>query len=173
MPKQQSLILFPHYRNLLATVMIIFYGVIMSFQAQAETSDEYTELDWKDLIPKNWHPPLIEPDPTEHHHVDKKSLLTTLQEQKIKLAGYMLPVKFTSNKVSEFVLMPFLKHHVKAHYHHAPNQMIYVVLAQPLEVSNPYLPVWVFGQIRLESVDTDAGHTGYSLRQATTESYIY
>ncbi len=172
MPTKKTPVLFPHYRNLLAATLILFCGQIMSFQAQAEIGKEYTELDWKDLIPENWQPPLIEPDPTEHH-VDKKSLVTKLQEQKIRLPGYMLPVKFTSNMVSEFILMPFLKHQVKTHYHHEPNQMIYVVLAEPIEVSNPYLPVWTSGQIHLESVDTDAGHTGYTLRQAIAEAYIY
>jgi len=172
MPTKKTPVLFPHYRSLLATILILFCGQIMSFQAQAEISKEYTAPDWKDLIPETWQPPLIEPDSTEYH-VDKKSLATKLQRQQIKLPGYMVPVKFTSNMVSEFILMPFLKHQVRTHYHHEPNQLVYVVLAEPLEVNNPYLPVWASGQIRLESVDTDAGHTGYTLRQAIAETYIY
>ena len=85
----------------------------------------------------------------------------------------MVPVKFSSNLVSEFILMPFLKFHVKAHIHHTPNQMIYVKLSQPLEVTNPYSPIWASGQLLLKSVDTSEGHTGYTLIKAITEEYLY
>ncbi len=116
---------------------------------------------------------MIDPDPSEHHHVDKESLASNLDKKNIKLAGYMLPIKFTSNVVSEFILMPYLKHQVKTHAHHEPNQMIYVKLSQPLEVTNPYSPIWASGRLVLESVDTPEGHTGYTLEKATTEEYLY
>ena len=156
-----------------ALAIFILFSFTLSSQAQTKTSEEYSVIDWKDLVPASWHRPLIDPDPSEQHHVDRKSLTLKLDKQNIKLAGYMLPIKFTSNVVSEFVLMPFLKHHVKAHVHHEPNQMIYVKLSQPLEVTNPYLPVWVSGQLSLESVDTSEGHTGYTLKKATIEEYLY
>lgn len=159
------------YINALA--MFILFSFTVSFQVKAETSEEYSIIDWKDLVPASWHRPLIDPDPTKHHHVDKKSLESKLDKQNIKLAGYMLPIKFISNVVSEFILMPYLKHHVKAHVHHEPNQMIYVKLSQPLEVTNPYSPIWVSGQLLLESVDTPEGHTGYTLKKSTTEEYSY
>lgn len=141
--------------------------------AQAETSEEYSIIDWKDLVPASWHRPLIDPDPSEHHPIAKESLALKLDKQNIKLAGYMLPIKFTSNVVSEFILMPYLKHHVKTHAHHEPNQMIYVKLVQPLKVTNPYLPIWASGQLVLEPVDTYEGHTGYTLKKAITEEYLY
>ncbi|NOR81725.1 MAG: DUF3299 domain-containing protein, partial [Methyloprofundus sp.] len=49
----------------------------------------------------------------------------------------------------------------------------YVKLSQPLKVTNPYLPIWVSGQLVLETVDTDEGHTGYTLNKAITEEYLY
>ena len=159
------------YINVL-TIFILF-SLTMSFQVKAETGEEYTVIDWKDLVPASWRRPLIDPDPTEHHQVDTRSLASTLDEKNIKLAGYMLPVKFTSNVVSEFILMPYLKHHVKTHAHHEPNQMIYVKLYQPLEVTNPYSPIWASGQLVLKSVDTPEGHAGYTLKKATTEEYLY
>ena len=161
------------FRYTYAVTMIILFGFTVSSLAQAETSEEYSIIDWKDLVPANWHRPLIDPDPTEQHHVDKKSLVIKLDRQNIKLAGFMLPVKFRSNVVSEFILMPYLKHHVKTHAHHEPNQMIYVKLSQPLEVTNPYAPIFAAGQLLLESVDTPEGHTGYTLNEATTEEYLY
>ena len=156
-----------------ALTIFILFSFTMSSLAKAETGEEYSVIDWKDLVPASWRRPMIDPDPTEHHHVDERSLASKLDKQNIKLAGYMLPVKFTSNAVSEFILMPYLKHHVKTHAHHEPNQMIYVKLSQPLEVSNPYSPIWVSGQLVLESVDTPEGHTGYTLKKASTEEYLY
>jgi len=129
---------------------------------QVKASEKYTVIDWKDLVPAGWRRPQIDPDPSEHHHVNTRSLASKLDKQNIKLAGYMLPVKFTSNVGSEFILMPYLKHHVKTHAHHEPNQMIYVKLSKPLEVSNPYSPIWASGQLVLKSVDTLEGHTGYT-----------
>ncbi len=161
------------FRYINALNMFIFFSFTMSFQVKAETSEEYSVIEWKDLVPASWRRPLIDPDPTKHHHVDERSLASKLDKQYIKLAGYMLPVKFTSNVVSEFILMPYLKHHVKIHAHHEPNQMIYVKLSQPLEVSNPYSPVWVSGQLVLKSVDTSEGHTGYTLQKASIEEYLY
>ena len=161
------------FRVINASVIFILFCFTLSSQAQAGTSAKYSVIDWKDLVPTNWSRPLIDPDPSKHLHVDKRSLALKLDKQNIKLAGYMLPVKFTSNIVSEFVLMPFLKFHVKAHVHHEPNQMIYVKLVQPLAVTNPYSPVWVSGQLSLESVDTPEGHTGYTLNKAITKKYLY
>ena len=159
------------YINVLTLFLLLSFT--MSSLVQAETSEEYLIIDWKDLVPASWQRPLIDPDPSKNHHVDKKSLASNLDKKNIKLAGFMLPIKYTSNMVSEFILMPFLKHHVKNHVHHDPNQMIYVKLSQPLEVTNPFSPVWASGQLVLESVDTPEGHTGYTLKSATTEEYLY
>ncbi|NRB38105.1 MAG: DUF3299 domain-containing protein [Pseudomonadales bacterium] len=153
--------------------MAMFFSVILSFGVQANESGKYTELDWPDLVPADWQPDIIQPDPSEEHHVDKKSLVAKLQNKTVKLPGFMRPVKFSGRSVSEFVLVPFLDHHVKVHVHHEPNQMIYVFLAKPLEVTNPFQPIWVSGEMKLESVETDEGHTGYTLHNAKTESYIY
>jgi len=162
------------FRYINALTLFMLFGLTMGSLAQAETSEEYSIIDWKDLVPVSWRRPLIDPDPSQHQHVDKKSLASNLDKKNIKLAGYMLPVKFTSNRVSEFILMPYLKHHVKTHAHHEPNQMIYVKLSQPLEVvTNPYLPIWASGQLVLKSVHTPEGHTGYTLKKAKTEEYVY
>lgn len=146
---------------------------MLNFQVQAEPIDTYTELEWVDLVPRDWEPPILQPDPTEDPHVDPKSLVAVVHQQDIKLPGFMQPVKFSGNSVSEFVLVPFLKHHVKTHRHHAPNQMIYVTLAQPLTVTNAYQPIWVSGKMLLKSVDTEEGLTGYTLENAMVEAYIY
>ena len=138
-------------------------------------STAYMELDWKDLVPASWQPPIIDPDPSKHeaHVVDKAALVSTLQNQNIKLPGFMKPIVFEENRVSEFLFVPFLQHHVKQHIHHHANQMVYVSLAKPLTVENPYQPLWVMGEVVLESVETDEGPSGYKIINAVTEEYVY
>jgi hypothetical protein len=161
------------FRHIYAVTIFVLFSFTVNSLAQEETSEVYSVIDWKDLVPASWHRPLIDPDPTEHRHVDRESLASNLDKKDIKMAGYMLPIKFSSNRVSEFILMPYLKHHVEVHVHHEPNQMIYVELSQPLEVTNPYAPIWVSGRLMLESIDTPEGHTGYTLKKATAEEYLY
>lgn len=137
--------------------------------------EAYVETEWKDLLPDNWHPPLILPSPAEDHKhaVDDGSLVEALDSQYIRIAGYMQPLTVVDNKVSHFLLMPFLEHHVQVHIHHEPNQIIFVELTQPLAIENPFQPFWVNGEMLLESSETDHGHAGYKLINATAEVYIY
>jgi hypothetical protein len=51
--------------------------------------------------------------------------------------------------------------------------MVYIFLTEPVQVSNPFLPIWATGEIYLQSTETDKGHTGYSLKSASMEPYIY
>ncbi len=139
------------------------------------------ELDWKDLVPASWRPPIIQPDPSEHdaHVVDKASLVSELQNKSVKLPGFMVPIVFEENHVSEFLLVPFLEHHAKTpgdscrHIHHDANQMVYVSLAKSLAIEDPYQPLWVTGNIIIETVETDFGSSGYRIINAVTAEYVY
>lgn len=163
-------------RVLFATFFIVLFGFFSHAQASEKDADSYTTLAWAELIPENWDRPIILPDPSNedtHHHVDKASLVKALAKQNIKIPGYMVPVKFEKNVVSEFILVPFLEHHVRAHIHHDPNQMVYVYLEQALAIENPYTPLWVRGNMRLQSVETDEGPSGYIIKRASIEPYIF
>ena len=105
--------------------------------------------------------------------MDPASLAVELQNQQVKLPGFIKPIVFEQNHVSEFLLIPFLEHHVKQHLHLHANQMVYVSLAEPLVVENPYQALWVMGEMVLESVDTDEGPTGYRINNAVTAVVEY
>jgi hypothetical protein len=85
-------------------------------------------LDWKDLVSPTWEPPLILPalDDDGHVAIDPASLVSELDNTSVKLPGYLVPFKFTGNEVTEFLLIPFLEHHVPLHMHHEANQMVAV-----------------------------------------------
>ena len=127
------------------------------------------------LVPENWEPPLIAPayDRQDSGGVDRNSLVSDLRERNVRLPGFMKPQVYEGNRVYEFLLVPFLQHHVKQHAHLEPNQMVYVTLAEPLAVENPFDPIWVEGTLTLETVATDEGPAGYSMNNATAERYEY
>lgn len=156
-------------------LLTLAYLVSSTMVATAE-GESYRELDWKDLVPADWKPPIILPAPPEegeHHPVDPASLVQSLDGQAIVLPGFMIPMVFEQNVVSEFLMVPFLEQHIRSHIHHDPNQMLYVYLDPPVAIHNPYAPLVVKGKLLVESVETDEGPTGYSVKAAVIEPYSY
>lgn len=165
--------LFRQFLNVFVTTALTAL-VMAPIALAAETNSAYKELEWQDLVPEHWQPAIIQPAPDEvHHHIDKASLVSKLQHKLVKLPGFMIPVDFIENRVSGFLLVPFLEHHVIAHIHHDANQMVYVALNVPLVVENPYQPLWVTGEILLEPTHTEEGSAGYKITHATAEIYRY
>ena len=157
--------------TLLALLVLSTPTMVMADQTNSDGS-----LEWDELVPNDWEPPLILPAPPEdgtNPVVDSASLVKELDERKVSIAGFMVPIKFESNVVSEFLLVPFLDQHVQGHVHHDSNQMIYVYLQEPRAIQNPYIPVLVKGEMKVRSVDTDEGPTGYVIEQGLMEDYTY
>jgi len=42
------------FRYINALTIFILFSFTMSVQVKAETSEEYTVIDWKDLVPASW-----------------------------------------------------------------------------------------------------------------------
>jgi len=72
----------------------------------------YRVLEWKDLVPDGWEPPLVSRayDEVSDDDVDETSVVKGLDRQLAALPGYMKPVVYEGNQVSEFLLVPFLPH---------------------------------------------------------------
>jgi hypothetical protein len=158
--------------------LVVFAVLTLPMPAMviAEQTSPYDALEWNELVPHDWQPPLILPAPPEdgsHPVVDSASLVKELEEEKVSIAGFMVPTKFDSNVVSEFVLVPFLEQHVQGHMHHDSNQMVYVYLQEPRAIQSPYTPILVKGEMKVRSVDTDEGPTGYVIEQGLMEDYTY
>lgn len=153
-----------------------FSVLSMPITVTAEQVSPYATLEWGELVPGDWQPPLILPAPPEdgsYPAVDRASLVQKLEGKKVSIAGFMIPTKFDSNIVSEFLLVPFLEQHVQGHVHRDSNQMAYVYLQEPRAVQNPYAPVLVMGEVKVKSVDTDEGLAGYVIEQGLMEDYTY
>lgn len=151
-------------------LLCVFYSPFIS------AADIFHSIEWNELQAKDWYPPIIQPDiSSDHsaHHVEPKSLVSSLDNQKIRIPGYLIPIKYKKNVISEFILVPFLEHHVKIHMHHESNQMIYVSLAKGFPVQNRYVPVLVEGTLTLSVTQTEEGPIGYFLSNAKATIYEY
>lgn len=168
-----------HPAPFLALLIVVFVGNFYGHTATAADDStpeaQYRVLDWEDLVPKGWEPPVI---PKAHNEaratpVDPSAAVAALDQQLVALPGFMKPVVFAENQVSEFILVPMLPHHTKQHAHLDVNQMVYVKLLEPLPVDNPMTPLWVIGTMTVQSVFTDEGPVAYRIADGVTTEYEY
>ena len=103
---------------------------------------------------------------------------TTLDDQLIRMPGYLLPLEFSGQQVTEFLLVPY----VGACIHSPPpppNQIVYVKSDKPVEVKATFDAVWVTGRMStkaatksLHLVDGSSNvDVGYALAAAKVEPY--
>ncbi len=156
-------------KNLFCTLLLSAACAVSVWAGDTRT------LDWHELVPADWEPPIIAMahDEAAERDVDSNALVAELDQQQVRLPGYMKPVVFEERSVTEFLLVPFLPHQVKHHAHLDANQMVYVTLAEPLVVDKPFDPIWVSGTLLLQTVMTDEGPAGYRLSDAQTAEYTY
>ncbi|MEM9734143.1 MAG: DUF3299 domain-containing protein [Pseudomonadota bacterium] len=88
----------------------------------------------------------------------------------IKLAGYVTPVGFDEESITEFLFVPYLGAciHVPPP---APNQIIYVKNARGLKLEQMYDPVYLTGTLSAKPVKTMVADIGYSLDGGVVTPY--
>jgi len=90
---------------------------------------------------------LAKRDETAKKLEDQKSVANaSLNGKLVRMPGYLLPVEFAGNRVTEFLLVPW----VCACIHTPPpppNQIVYVKADKPYEIKRTFDPVWVTGRM--------------------------
>jgi hypothetical protein len=106
------------------------------------------------------------------------AVVENLNGQQIRMPGYALPLDFSGNQITEFLLVPW----VGACIHTPPpppNQIVYVKLDEGIENRGRFTPVWVTGEMAVKAakknlylVDGSAGiDVGYSLEASHVDPY--
>jgi len=106
------------------------------------------------------------------------AVVEDLNGEQIRMPGYALPLEFSGNKITEFLLVPW----VGACIHTPPpppNQIVYVKLEKGIENRGRFTPVWVIGEMAVKAatknlylVDGSSGiDVGYSLAASQVEPY--
>jgi putative ABC transport system permease protein len=95
-----------------------------------------------------------------------------LNEQWIKLPGFIAPIKHKGTLITEFLLVPYFG----ACIHVPPppvNQIVFVKTAQGhgIETYAAFQAFWVMGQISVQRKKTNVGEAGYRISEATIAPY--
>ena len=116
----------------------------------------------------------------EERRAINSAVNTKLDGQQVTLAGYLLPLELSENKVTDFLLVPY----VGACIHTPPpppNQIVHAVSDTPTqyEVDKLFQPVSVKGRIKVQSLSKDLFLTdgssnidvGYTMSVEKIEEY--
>jgi uncharacterized protein len=151
------------------------------------------ELQWDDLIPKDFNPnevyrqyqqkynidELADDDPRVKELQEKLSDMfknspvnNALNGKMIKLPGYVVPLETNGTQSSEFLLVPYYG----ACIHVPPppaNQTVYVSTQDKkgAAIRKLFDVVWVTGVMKTEKLSTDLADTGYTISATKVEPY--
>jgi hypothetical protein len=153
-------------------------------------ASEFRLIDWDALIPADWDPlkdlkalqgrgmaALKDGDPRAQAALDalrqaweKAPTSPGLAGQKVRIAGYVVPLDGTSEQMHEFLLVPYFG----ACIHTPPppaNQIIHVIATPPAKGLRAMEAVWVNGTMKIEASDTAMGNSGYRLDATSISVY--
>lgn len=152
-----------------------------------------TELEWDALIPEDWGPEKLlegltadgsslddirDEDPRAQVVMDKlmafwkqAPVVESLDGKRVKLPGFVVPVEFDLDDVSEFLLVPYYG----ACIHVPPppaNQTVHVVLPEGKTYrGGVFDTLWVTGILRVEHFSSDMADAGYRLEALEITPY--
>jgi len=181
-----------HRRRLLAGVLL---AAAVPWPLFAQTLPKpgpggFAEIRWDDLVPKGWDPmkglkdkgianpnSLIDGDPKAQEALrqmreawDNAPTEPALDNSRIKIPGYLVPLEEDKSGLSEFLLVPYFG----ACVHTPPppaNQIVLVQLAKPAAGFRSMDTVWVSGTLKAKRSDSPMGASGYRLEGALVERY--
>ena len=82
------------------TLLLAALGAVPALAGEART------LDWHELVPADWEPPIIAiaHDEAATREVDRAALVGELDEKQVRLPGYMKPIVFEERSVTGTLL---------------------------------------------------------------------
>lgn len=152
----------------------------------------FQELSWDDLLPADFDfntlrekidldsyeiYDLTDEDPeAQRLYSDLQSVMAdvpmveALDGIDARIPGFLVPLEMAADEVREFFLVPYYG----ACIHSPPppaNQIVHVVLDEPVAFDNLFEPYWAKGTIDVIKTDTDIGTAGYRLNVASIAPY--
>ncbi len=159
--------------------------------SQNEIDNNYKEITWDVLIPKDWDPAkpfrklnlsvLKDSDPRAMEVLeimkeewDSAPIEPAMDGAKIKISGFVVPIEENNRAVTEFLLVPYFG----ACIHVPPppaNQIIHVISKTPIKNLRVMDSVWVVGQLKAarfsKKTDMGIGESGYQLNSVAVTAY--
>lgn len=173
MPKHASL------SGLCAAIAVIG----MALCAPANGASELIDLQWDDLIPEEQRDTGAMQQLlgiVEHGQISAadavyeagSQIVTDYDDKTVRLPGYLLPLEFSADGVTEFLLVPY----VGACIHVPPppaNQIVFVTTAEPYRSFGLFEPVYVTGTFGATLTETLYAEVAYAIAAEDIEAYIY
>jgi hypothetical protein len=155
--------------------------------SDAPAKDGYKAIDWDALIPQDWDPKqalagldlnkLDDNDPRANEALARlrsswaeAPVATSMNNARIRIAGFVVPLEFVGDKVTEFLLVPYFG----ACIHlppPPPNQIIHVFASKPLTRKQATRPLSVSGILTTTRTNTEFGSAGYRLKAEEISAY--
>ena len=150
----------------------------------AEAKEPRTIM-WDQMIPEaELQPAPLNPDPSSPQSMMQEEDLyggwtygtTPVEEldgQYVKLPGFIVPLESDEGGLlDEFLLVPYFGAciHVPPP---PPNQIVYVKLEKPYEVTDIWEPYWIVGTMRTQTYSGDIATSVYQIEGEDVERYEY
>ena len=102
---------------------------------------------------------------------DEAPVVKSLDGQRVKLPGFVVPLEMNAKSINEFLLVPYYG----ACIHVPPpptNQTVHVIApsGHPFE-GELFDTVWVTGELTVEKYSNDMGDAGYRIQAGSIEPY--
>lgn len=137
-------------------------------------ADEFADLGWQDLIPQGEGQAIerLSGDgyvqhgeiqlPTGYAQPLGSGVVEELNNKRIRIPGFMVPLVMTAEGVTSFILVPYMGAcvHVPPP---PPNQMVFVTSPTPWRDGTLFRAVRVTGYLETQTIDTDMARIGYVL----------
>ncbi|MDX5364407.1 MAG: DUF3299 domain-containing protein [Pseudazoarcus pumilus] len=159
--------------------------------AAGKMVDGYLEIEWDDLIPKDWMPEKLFEDLFNDENLDKLDdtdpraaelmqkvreawdnapLVSDFNGKRVRIPGFVVPLEGDAKTIREFLLVPYFG----ACIHVPPppaNQLILVKPDKPIKADWNMVPVWVSGVMEVERKTSELGTSGYSMKGLRVVEY--
>ena len=153
--------------------------------------DGFREIEWDDLIPKDWMPEKLFEDLFNDVNLDKLDdtdpraaelmqkvreawdnapLVRSFDGKRVRIPGFVVPLEGDAKTIREFLLVPYFG----ACIHVPPppaNQLILVRPDKPIPADWNMVPVWVSGVMQSERKSSELGTSGYRMQGMRVVEY--
>ena len=156
-------------------------------------ADDPRELTWDDLLPDTEpvEQPINKGSRSDEDMIDDEGwedgewesafmtplyptgVVEELNGELVKIPGFVVPLEFEGEgMVKEFLLVPYFGACI--HYPPPPpNQLVYIVAEEPIDVEDTWEPIWASGNLTTEFRESGLGSAGYSMVARNIEKYEY
>lgn len=163
-------------------------GLVLASAGHA--AGDVRQLEWDDLMPQDWDPyaklealregsgdDIVDGSPEADALMREfvtagrsAPVVGELDGQNVKLPGFVVPLDFDGQEITEFLLVPYFG----ACIHVPPppaNQIVYVKFPDAYQLGGLFDAVWVTGTLKTQAHLNEVGDAGYTLEASKIELY--